>query len=147
MNTYVLLLIAAGAGLVLQNILMARITDLTSTILFALVLNSAVGLVLLSTLLLRKVGLGGLAEVLHVLKPWALVPGILGSFFVFASITGYAQLGAAATISILVASQLIFGLGWDILKAERFDLHQIGSAAFGALLLLSGAYLIITRSP
>lgn len=147
MNIYMAVLIAAGAGLVIQNVLMARITEQTSMILVALVLNSAVGLVLLTTLLLRKTGIGGLTEVLQLLKPWMILPGLLGSFFVFASITGYAQLGATSTISLLVASQLIFGLGWDFLRADRMALSQMGTAALGAILLLAGAYLIVSRTP
>lgn len=147
MNLYMVVLIAAGAGLVVQNILMTRITDQTSMILVALVLNSAVGLVLLTTLLLWKAGHGGLIAVSGVLKPWMIIPGLLGSFFVFASITGYAQLGATSTISLLVASQLIFGLGWDVLRADRVALSQMGPAALGAVLLLAGAYLIVSRSP
>lgn len=147
MNIYMAVLIAAGAGLVIQNILMAQITEQTSMILVALVLNSAVGLVLLTTLLLRKTGIGGLTEVLQLLKPWMILPGLLGSFFVFASITGYSQLGATSTISLLVASQLIFGLGWDFLRADRMALSQMGTAALGAILLLAGAYLIVSRTP
>ncbi len=36
-----------------------------------------------------------------------MIPGLLGSFFVFASISGYQNVGAATTIAVLVASQLI----------------------------------------
>ena len=147
MNIYMAVLIAAGAGLVVQNVLMARITEQTSMILVALVLNSSVGLVLLTTLLLRKTGIGGLPEVLQLLKPWMILPGLLGSFFVFASITGCAQLGATSTISLLVASQLIFGLGWDFLRPDRMAMSQMGTAALGAILLLAGAYLIVSRTP
>jgi transporter family-2 protein len=39
---------------------------------------------------------------------------LLGSFFVFASISGYQNVGAATTIAVLVASQLVGGLAMDI---------------------------------
>lgn len=39
-----------------------------------------------------------------------LIPGLLGSFFVFAGISGYQNVGAATIIAVLVASQLIGGL-------------------------------------
>ncbi len=48
-----------------------------------------------------------------------LLPGLLGSLFVFAGILGYQKLGAAATISILVASQLCMGLLADVYRAAR----------------------------
>ncbi|QVV82529.1 EamA-like transporter family protein, partial [Serratia marcescens] len=58
-----LLLIAAGMGLVVQNLLMVRITESVSTILITLVINSSVGLLLLVGLLLAKNGLGAVVEV------------------------------------------------------------------------------------
>jgi hypothetical protein len=47
-------------------------------------------------------------------------PGLLGSFFVFASISGYQNVGAATTIAVLVASQLIGGLVMDVVEATAF---------------------------
>lgn len=64
------ILIAAGGALVLQNSLMA------------LVLNSAIGLVVISALLNGRNGLQGLAEVTGSLRGTALLPGLPDSFFV-----------------------------------------------------------------
>jgi transporter family-2 protein len=100
----VVLLVSAGLCLVLQNLLMVRITLSASTVLVALVINSAVGLTVLLSLLLIRNGAGGVAEAVSALRPWAFLPGLLGSFFVFAGILGYQRLGAAPTIAILVAS-------------------------------------------
>jgi bacterial/archaeal transporter family-2 protein len=75
-----LMLIAGGIALVIQNTLMTRITHSASTVLIALVLNSAVGLVLLISLLAGKLGSSGFYELLHSFKGWMLLPGILGSF-------------------------------------------------------------------
>lgn len=44
-------LIAAGIGLVVQNTLMVRITQTSSTILIAMLLNSLVGIVLFVSIL------------------------------------------------------------------------------------------------
>lgn len=81
-----LLLIAAGMGLVVQNLLMVRMTESVSTILITLVINSSVGLLLLVGLLLAKNGLGAVAEVTGAARWWMLLPGLLGSLFVFAGI-------------------------------------------------------------
>lgn len=83
-----LLLIAAGMGLVVQNLLMVRMTESVSTILITLVINSSVGLLLLVGLLLAKNGLGAVAEVTGAARWWMLLPGLLGSLFVFAGILG-----------------------------------------------------------
>lgn len=136
------LLIAAGAALVIQNVLMARITGSMGSVLVALVLNSSIGLVLLTTLLLRKFGPGGLATIAAEFRWWFVLPGLLGSFFVFASITGYQRLGAAPTIALLVASQLLFGLAWDVFKGGTQGLPQ---ALLGSGLLMGGVALLVTR--
>ena len=100
-------LIAAGIGLVVQNTLMVRITQTSSTILIAMLLNSLVGIVLFVSILWFKQGMAGFGELVSSVRWWTLIPGLLGSFFVFASISGYQNVGAATTIAVLVASQLI----------------------------------------
>jgi transporter family-2 protein len=61
----VAILTAAGVLLVIQNLLMVRITTSVSTVLVTLVLNSGVGLILLVALLSAKAGIGAVAEALH----------------------------------------------------------------------------------
>jgi len=136
------ILATAGALLVIQNLLMVRITASVSTVLVTLVLNSGVGLVLLVAVLTAKDGVGTLAEALHSFKPWYLLPGLLGSFFVFASILGYQRVGAAATISTLVASQLVAGLVADATRPGIAAFRIDPGAVLGAVLLMVGAALI-----
>lgn len=59
---------------------------------------------------------------------------------------GLPKLGAAATISILVASQLCMGLLVDVYRAGPAALRENLPALFGALLLVAGAYLVAKRS-
>lgn len=82
-----------GAALVAQNLLMARIADGAPTILVALVTNSGVGLLALAILLVRRLGLSGIAEAVASASPWFVLPGLLGSFFVYAIIVGYQRIG------------------------------------------------------
>lgn len=56
-------LIAAGVGLVVQNSIMVRITQTSSTILIAMLLNSLVGIVLFVTILWFKQGAAGFGDV------------------------------------------------------------------------------------
>jgi transporter family-2 protein len=136
------ILIAAGGMLVVQNLLMVRMTASASTVLITLVINSGVGLILLLGSLLARNGLGALTEMLSSLKPWHILPGLLGSFFVFAGILGYQRVGPAITISTLVASQIIAGLIADGLKAGALPPRIDVSSSIGAVLLVAGAYLI-----
>lgn len=138
-------LIAAGVGLVVQNSIMVRITQTSSTILIAMLLNSLVGIVLFVTILWFKQGAAGFGELVASVRWWTLIPGLLGSFFVFASISGYQNVGAATTIAVLVASQLIGGLALDIARSHGVTLRAMVGPAFDALLMVIGAWLIAKR--
>ncbi|MDH2913209.1 DMT family transporter [Kosakonia sp. HypNH10] len=138
-------LVAAGIGLVIQNTLMVRITQSSSTILIAMLLNSLVGIVLFVSILLIKQGVGGFQELVSSVKWWTLIPGLLGSFFVFASISGYQNVGAATTIAVLIASQLIGGLVMDVVKSEGVALRALIGPVCGAVLLVIGAWLVARR--
>ena len=138
-------LVAAGVGLVLQNTLMVRITQSASTILIAMLLNSLVGIVIFVTILLLKHGAAGFQELAVSVKWWTLIPGLLGSFFVFASISGYQNVGAATTIAVLVASQLIGGLVLDVLRSQGIPLRALIGPVCGAVMLVVGAWLVARR--
>lgn len=138
-------LVAAGIGLVVQNTLMVRITQSSSTILIAMLLNSLVGIVLFVSILLVKHGLSGFSELAATVRWWTLIPGLLGSFFVFASISGYQYVGAANTIAVLVASQLIGGLVMDVVRSQGVALKALIGPVCGAVLLVIGAWLVARR--
>lgn len=140
-----LFLICAGMGLVIQNTLMVRITQTSSTILIAMLLNSLVGIVLFISILLIKNGVAGVNELASSVKWWTLIPGLLGSFFVFASINGYQHVGAATTIAVLVASQLIGGLVLDVIRNHGVAWRALVGPLCGAVLLVIGAWLVARR--
>lgn len=145
-NTWTLLfLTTAGMGLVVQNMIMVRITQSASTILIAMLLNSLVGIVLFTGILLTKNGLAGVQELFATVRWWTLIPGLLGSFFVFASINGYQHVGAATTIAVLVASQLIGGLVMDIVRSHGVWVRALIGPGIGAILLVVGAWLVARR--
>lgn len=73
-------LIAAGIGLVVQNTLMVRITQTSSTILIAMLLNSLVGIVLFVSILWFKQGMAGFGELVSSVRWWTLIPGLLDRF-------------------------------------------------------------------
>ncbi len=54
-------------------------------------------------------------------------------------------MGAAPTIAILVASQMVFGLAWDMSRTENVTLNGIMTAAFGTGLLICGVLIIASR--
>lgn len=133
-------LIAAGVGLVVQNTLMVRITQAASTILIAMLLNSLVGIVIFVTMLLLRQGVAGFQELALSVKWWTLIPGLLGSFFVFASISGYQNVGAATTIAVLVG-----GLIMDLVRAHGVPVRALIGPLCGAVMLVVGAWLVARR--
>ncbi|STD20714.1 inner membrane protein YdcZ [Enterobacter asburiae] len=74
-------LVAAGIGLVVQNTLMVRITQSSSTILIAMLLNSLVGIVLFVSILLLKQGVAGFSELAATVRWWTLIPRAAGFVF------------------------------------------------------------------
>ncbi|WP_432454890.1 MULTISPECIES: DMT family transporter [unclassified Agarivorans] len=140
--TTLFILIAAGISLVIQNIIMVRITDKVSTVTITLLLNSISGLFILLIILCIKNGMAGIYEAVRHISPMSLLPGVLGSFFVFSSIFGYKHVGVATTIAVLVGSQLIFGIIADSFYTSLPSKHNI-STIVGALLLIAGVVLIV----
>lgn len=137
-------LIAAGVGFVVQNTLMVRITQSASTILIAMLLNSLVGIVIFVTMLLlrgrrRLSGAGPEREVVDA------DPRPAGVLFVFASISGYQNVGAATTIAVLVASQLVGGLIMDLVRAHGVPVRALIGPLCGAVMLVVGAWLVARR--
>lgn len=90
--------------------------------------------------------MAGFGELVSSVRWWTLIPGLLGSFFVFASISGYQNVGAATTIAVLVASQLIGGLVLDIFRSHGVPLRTLFGPICGAILLVVGAWLVARRS-
>ncbi|MFJ4348396.1 DMT family transporter [Pseudomonas sp. NPDC089401] len=145
--TYIILglLIAAGAALVAQNLLMVQIMGGVSTALIALLINSAVGFMLLLLLLVGRSGLSGISEALNGLRYWHLLPGVLGSFCVFASLLGYQRLGPATTASVLIASQVLVALLVDAFGAGRIATQDLLMPLIGIAFLIAGVLLIANR--
>lgn len=142
----ILLLVSAGIALVIQNLIMVRITATVSTVLITLAINSIGGLAFLLVMLLWRNGFAAIAETLGAIRPWSVLPGLLGTFFVFSGIYGYQRIGAASTIALLVASQLIAGLAIDLGRSSPPNSGANGLAIFGAVLLVLGAFLVARRT-
>ena len=132
------LLAAAGAALVLQNALMLEARAVSGSVWVALWLNSAVGLVVLTAVALTSDGIEAFARLAQGRLWMFLLPGLLGTFFVFASLTGYASLGATLTISALIAAQVTAGVGFDLWRGSAITPAQI----LGLALLVAGTALV-----
>lgn len=110
-----------------------------------MLLNSLVGIVLFVSILWFKQGMEGFGELVSSVRWWTLIR-LAWIVFVFASISGYQNVGAATTIAVLVASQLIGGLVLDIFRSHGVPLRALIGPICGAILLVVGAWLVARRS-
>ncbi|WP_162561403.1 DMT family transporter [Methylobacterium terrae] len=138
-----LLCLVAGAALVLQNALMGAIVARGTGLTGALLCNSLVGLSLLGLVEAWRSGPAFPLRLIERAEPWFLVPGLLGTLVVAASLYGYRQQGATVTVALVVAGQLAAGIAGDAagLTGRRGALGV--ETWIGAALLVAGAVLIL----
>lgn len=105
-------LIAAGIGLVVQNTLMVRITQNSSTILIAMLLNSLVGIVLFVSILWFKQGAAGFSELASSVRWWTLIPGLLGSFLFSPVLAGISMLAQRRLSRFWLPASLLAAWYW-----------------------------------
>jgi len=139
----VFIMMCAGAAVALQPSINARLAEKTG-LLESACISFAVGTV---ALLLVVLGSGrwtvkGLAETAW----WEWTGGLLGAFFVTATILVVPRIGTTATMAAAIAAQLITALILDHFGLFGFGGAQIDlKRSTGAFLLIIGAWLIIRR--
>jgi transporter family-2 protein len=143
MLTAVLLALAGGAAIAIQNTIMgavvARGVDFTGT----LIINSTIGLIVLVAIAMIRSGPAFVVDIAAHARPWFVLPGLLGTFFVFAGVFGYRHLGAATTIVLVVAAQLATGTALDAIGVTGAS-RPIGlQTLLGAALIVTGALLVV----
>ncbi len=77
-------------------------------------------------------------EHLQSLSWWFLIPGMMGITIVTGSTIGFEKMGASATITLIVSSQLITGIVWDyFIKSKPITLENI----IGTIILMLGVLI------
>jgi transporter family-2 protein len=139
----VVLALAAGASLALQYTIMLAVMERGIGAVSALLINSLVGLVLLVGIETARLGPSFALDLLARARLWFLLPGLLGTFFVFASLYGYRHQGAATTIVLVVAGQLVMGLALDGMGLTGAARPIAPHTLIGVALLLLGTALVV----
>jgi transporter family-2 protein len=111
-----ILALVAGTAMAVQNLLLSVMVSRGLAYPAVLFMNSAVGLLLLLAVCLVFQGPALLREMLDVWKPWYLVPGLLGTFAVFALVFGYTHVGAPAPTIALIAGQVLASILMDCIR-------------------------------
>ncbi|MEF2144617.1 MAG: DMT family transporter [Desulfovibrionaceae bacterium] len=141
-NIYVLVALLAGAMVPLQAGINVRLKQAVGDPLISALVSFAVGtLVLLaSCAFLRPLG-NALAGARG---PWWMwTGGLLGAFFVAATILLAEKLGAGAMLAWIIASQLLAGMLMDHYGLIGYAVREVSLPRLaGALLLVAGAVLV-----
>lgn len=135
--------VVMGAGLSAQPLLNARVGAAAGHPVWAAlfsVLVSSLTLLLVSQLLrLPAPRVGAIVT----LPPWLLTGGVIGAFVVLAALMAAPRLGAATTVALFIAGQLVMSLVIDHfgllgVPEQALDLKRL----LGVLLLVAGVVLI-----
>jgi transporter family-2 protein len=143
-TSWLLILIAliAGIALPVQFSINAQLRDTIGSPLAASTISFLVGTIALSFLtvfsnqpILLKNALAGPA--------WIWIGGLLGAFYVFATIILIPHLGAGTTVALVLTGQVIASLIIDHFGFLHVPVHTIGvERLLGALLIIIGVFLV-----
>jgi len=139
----VLLMLCAGATVALQPSINARLAQKVGFLESACISFAVGTLALFLVILLSgRWGWKGIAETAW----WEWSGGLLGAFFVSATILAVPRIGTAAAMAAAITAQLMTGLMLDHFGLFGFRGVDISPArSLGAVLLIAGAWLVVRR--
>ena len=147
-NIYLYLLLALVAGAVMptqaatNNKMAVFLND--SPILASFVSFFVGTIALFIYLVASGTSLGNLALAKNA-TPVAWVGGILGAFFVTATVTLVPRLGVALTFSLIIAGQMIVTLVIDHFGLLGVPVKEISAARIGGILLITLGVILIRK--
>ncbi|CAN5376196.1 DMT family transporter [soil metagenome] len=139
-----IVIIIAGGATAMQAPTNARLAVAMGSPVNAAFVSFAVG----------TVALGILAAALHVrpdvaaakaLPAWAWIGGLYGCVFVITAAWAVPRYGAALTITLMVAGQLLVGLALDHFGALGVPRHPMGIARLAGVALVFIGVLVVRR--
>ncbi|TDQ42770.1 DMT family transporter [Aureibacillus halotolerans] len=143
--TMVLLLvfaILAGAAQPFQFNVNSQLRSWVGSPVTAAAISFFVGLICLTILSFFN-GFFSQAKPLTQAPWWIWTGGLLGAFYVFSTIILTPRLGAAATVSFLLAGQLIAAMVMDHYGLLSLPVHEINLPRLvGAALIIAGIFLV-----
>ncbi len=141
---YYLLAMAAGVAVAVQAGVNSQLRDAIRNPIITSLLSFCVGTIalLLYVLIMYRNEVPSLDQLRQV-SPWKWTGGLLGVLYVTAVILAAPRIGAANTLGIIVAGQLLMAIVLDHFGWLGFPVKTINwNRILGALFLLVGVYLL-----
>jgi Uncharacterized protein conserved in bacteria len=144
-NQYIFLFVAllVGSFLPLQVGVNTKLGEAVGSPLLSALISFCVGTIaLLSYILITGIPLANVANAKNA-SPIAWTGGLLGAFYVATSIILLDKLGAAMTISLIIAGQMLMSLIMDHFGLLGMEVKPISLGRFaGVVLVVAGVILI-----
>ena len=138
-----LLVALGGAGLTMQMAWNARLRTATGSPVLTTIISVTVTLLSLAPVWASGAVSRGSVPAFDAIPKWAWFGGVLGAYYLVASVIAIPKLGAASVFSLVIAGQMAAALLLDATGA--FGLAQISlspTRLAGAALLVAGVILI-----
>jgi transporter family-2 protein len=146
-NQYILIAVALliGAFLPIQVAVNSKLADAVSSPLLSALLSFSVGtLALLTYILIAGIPLANTANARSA-PPVAWIGGLLGAIYVAASIMLLPRLGAAMTISLIIAGQMLMSIIVDHFGLLGMDIKPLSLGRVGGILLVIAGVILIRK--
>lgn len=146
-NIYFYLLIAllAGAMMPAQAAANNKMADFVDSPILAALVSFIVGTIaLIVYLLLSGVSLTSLAGARDA-PVYAWIGGLMGAFFVAATVTLLPKLGVAMTFSLVIAGQMFMTLVIDHFGLLGVEIRQVSWPRVAGILLITGGVVLVRR--
>ncbi len=144
--TWILLIplaLAAGMALPIQFGVNTQLRNVVGGPVYAAAISFLVGTIVLfaATLIVRR-SIPEVGSLAH--APWWMwTGGLLGAFFVLASVILTPRLGTAATIGLILSGQIIASIAIDSFGLLRVPVHEASlPRLLGAALIIGGVVLV-----
>jgi bacterial/archaeal transporter family-2 protein len=137
------LVFAAGVAMAVQNLLLAAMVGRGLGSVTALAVNSAVGLALLAVVNAAAYGSSAGSSVALAWRWRFVLPGMLGTFVVFAVLFGFRTIGATQPVVAAIAGQVLAAVTLDAIGVTSRPGTLTPMGWIGAALFVAGACMVV----
>lgn len=133
----------AGAALAVQFSVNAHLRSFVGGPTVAAVISFFIGMVALALIALFSGQQWPISGAVARAPWWVWIGGLLGAYYVFATIVLVPRVGAATTVGLILAGQVVASLIIDHFGLIRVSVHELSMPRIlGAVLIIAGVALV-----